>query len=84
MRRETDFAPNATPLGNTGTPPAPGWRVTETGRNYALRRFWHGPERGWSAPCYDDDPEEITDRARNTPAESQDGINWRDLTAATA
>ncbi len=63
---------------NIGAPPATGWHIIDGECEHTMLRYWHGPDRGWSAPCYDDDPEHIRMRAGGTPAESQAGIRWRE------
>lgn len=81
MKPAIDFAPIATAdhpqLWSTTALTHVGWYPVDGECEHAMQRFWHGPGRGWSAPCYDDDPEHIKMRAGSTPAESQDGIEWR-------
>lgn len=65
-------------------PPSEGWWNASTERNEDTRRYWHpavGSVRGWwSVPVYVGDPDERCERAKNHPAESQEGIEWRGLT----
>jgi hypothetical protein len=65
------------PYWQTGFPVAPGWYIASYDRDADARRYWNGSR--WSAPCYSDDPQLYHDRARNTPAESQSGIEWSAL-----
>jgi len=62
---------------NTSTPPAPGWYAVSYDRDPDSRRYWDGS--AWSAPCHAAAEQKYHDRARATPAESQDGIVWRSI-----
>ena len=67
-----------------GTPAAPGVYAA-TGFKDELRRQWH-PATGFSAPWYFDDPTEIIDRAKRTPADRElvHCIRWRESPVALA
>lgn len=62
---------------SSGTPATAGWYNASSERAVDARRYWSG--MAWSAPCYADDPMGHWERARYTPAESQEGIEWRVL-----
>lgn len=61
-----------------GAPPSEGWWNASTERCADTRRWWSN-DKGWSAPCYVGDTDEIAERAKNTPATDQAGIEWRGL-----
>ncbi len=58
-----------------GPPPMIGWWNASKERDPSARRWWDG-ER-FSAPVYVGDPDEHAAIALSTPAEDQDGIEWR-------
>jgi hypothetical protein len=68
------------------TPTRPGWLVASTSRDAECIRWWHGSDRGFSAPAFLGDPPDIVERAKNTPGESQlaDGVEWRRMLVAAA
>lgn len=64
---------------NAGAPQCPGWYEASFEHNPDVRRYWHGPERGWSAPVYADSPAGHFERAKNTIPETTGGIVWREV-----
>lgn len=74
---------------SNSSPPCEGWWNASTERNEDARRYWHPALSAqspgwWSVPVYVDDPDERAERAKNSRAESQVGIEWRGLTKRRA
>ncbi len=70
----------------SGAPPYAAWWPTSTSKPPVpgMERYWHGAERGWSAPCYEDDSEAVHTWAQFTNSESKTSeIAWRRPIAST-
>lgn len=64
-------------LWNTGRPASPAWYFTDNDPD--LVRYYDGTQ--WSAPLHVDDFFRLREWIKRTPAESQDGIEWRPMPA---
>ncbi len=60
----------------SGRPDAPGWYPASVDRDPDIRRYWDGSR--WSTPAYADDRIEVLARAKNTPGDPDDVIEFLD------